>query len=152
MNRYLRHLISYREKVMDRYGFLKSEYSSALLFAIQNPSNESIQRVLDINAQLIEEVNELVSQLNSGESIETLMTDLINYQKDYSEITQSQNKITTLKMIYNSTTEQLKTANVLYYIYLALLVSLSFVIVYQILRVPRIFDTISSSISNIGDT
>ena len=137
---------------MDRYGFLKSEYSSALLFAIQNPSNESIQRVLDINAQLIEEVNELVSQLNSGESIETLMTDLINYQKDYSEITQSQNKITTLKMIYNSTTEQLKTANVLYYIYLALLVSLSFVIVYQILRVPRIFDTISSSISNIGDT
>jgi len=137
---------------MDRYGFLKSEYSSALLFAIENPSSESIQRVLDINAQLIEEVNELVSQLKSGDSIESLMTDLIKYQKDYAEISQSQNKITTLKMIYNSTSDQLKTANILYYIYLGLLVLLSFVIVYQILRVPRIFDMFPSSISNIGET
>ena len=137
---------------MDRYGFLKSEYSSALLFAIQNPSNESIQRVLDINAQLIEEVNELVSQLKGGDSIESLMTDLIKYQKDYAEINQSQNKITTLKMIYISTSDQLKTANILYYIYLGLLVLLSFVIVYQILRVPRVFDMLSSSIGDIGDT
>jgi hydrogenase maturation factor HypF (carbamoyltransferase family) len=137
---------------MDRYGFLKSEYSSALLFAIQNPSNESIQRVLDINAQLIEEVNELVSQLKSGDSIESLMTDLIKYQKDYAEIDQSQNKITTLKMIYNSTSDQLKTANILYYIYLGLLILLSFVIVYQILRVPRIFDMLPSNIGDIGNT
>jgi len=137
---------------MDRYGFLKSEYSSALLFAIQNPSNESIQRVLDINSQLIEEVNELVSQLKSGDSIESLMTDLIKYQKDYAEIDQSQNKITTLKMIYNSTSDQLKTANILYYIYLGLLILLSFVIVYQILRVPRIFDMLPSNIGHIGNT
>jgi hydrogenase maturation factor HypF (carbamoyltransferase family) len=137
---------------MDRYGFLKSEYSSALLFAIQNPSDESIQRVLEINAELIDEVNELVHKLNSGESIESLMSDLIKYQKDYAEITQSENKITTLKMIYNSTSEQLKTANIMYYIYLALLVLLSFVIVYQILRSATISNFFSSSIGNIGNT
>jgi hydrogenase maturation factor HypF (carbamoyltransferase family) len=137
---------------MDRYGFLKSEYSSALLFAIQNPSDESIQKVLEINAELIDEVNELVHKLKNGESIESLMSDLIKYQKDYAEITQSENKITTLKMIYNSTSEQLKTANIMYYIYLALLVLLSFVIVYQILRSASISNFFSSSIGNIGNT
>ena len=136
---------------MDRYGFLKSEYSSALLFAIQNPSDESIQRVLEINAELIEEVNDLVHQLN-GEGIETLMTDLIKYQKDYAGITQSENKITTLKMIYNSTSEQLKTANIMYYIYLGLLVLLSFVIVYQIIRTANISSILPSSIGDIGNT
>jgi hypothetical protein len=118
-----------------RYRFLKSEYSSTLASAInETDANEQqtlVKRVQDINKQLTEELHEIIASLNKGSTsfnpkkIEDLTEELIKYQHDYAEIEKSNDKVTTLKMILNTTTQKLENATWMYYVYMSLLAILA---------------------------
>ena len=130
------------EAFKKQYAFLKSEYSSALSSAIneQDASQQQtlIQRVQQINAQLGEELHKILGYLNKDtqgfdkKDLNELTNDLIQYEKDYREIEKSKDKVTTLKLIKNTTKESLEKANVMYYIYVAILVLLSFYVGYLV--------------------
>lgn len=126
------------------YSFLKTQYSSALLAAIQetDPASQQqlISNVLQINTALSDELKDILGQLNQGTpifnptTITDLTNDLIEYQKQYQEITQRKNKLQTLKLIYASNREKLKTATMMYNVYLGALILLVFVIILLVIR------------------
>lgn len=126
------------------YNFLKPQYSSALLAAIQetDPASQQqlISTVLDVNSELSNLLREILGELNKGDTnfnpttINDLTNDLIEYQKQYQEITQRKNKIQTMKLIYASNRDKLETATNMYNIYLGSLILLIFVIIFLIIR------------------
>jgi hypothetical protein len=126
-----------------QYQFLKGEYASALSAAIKEPDPSQqiilIQRVQQINAQLADELHSIINILNKGVSgfepkeLDDLTNDLIKYQKEYAEIEKSKDKVDTLKLIRNSTSENLNNATFMYYVYIAILVSLSVYVAYLVL-------------------
>lgn len=126
-----------------QYQFLKGEYASALSAAIKEPDPSQqvilIQRVQQINAQLADELRSIINILNKGTSgfdhkeLDDLTNDLIMYQKEYSEIEKSKDKVDTLKLISQTTSEKLNNATFMYYVYIAILVSLSVYIAYLVL-------------------
>ena len=126
-----------------QYQFLKGEYASALSAAIKEPDPSQqltlIQRVQSINAQLADELHSIINILNKGVSgfepkeLDDLTNDLIKYQKEYAEIEKSKDKVDTLKLIRNSTSEDLNNATFMYYVYIAILVSLSVYVAYLVL-------------------
>jgi hypothetical protein len=77
--------------------------------------------------------------LNKGASnfqskqLDELTNDLIKYQKEYAEIEKSKDKVDTLKLVYNTTNEKLDNASFMYYVYIAILVSLSLYVAYLVL-------------------
>jgi hypothetical protein len=126
------------------YNFLKSQYSSSLLAAIQETEPASQQQlistVLDINSELSNQIRDILGELNKGVSdfdpktINDLTADLVEYQKQYQEITQRKNKLQTMKLIYASNRDKLESATNMYNMYLGGLIILIFVIIYLILR------------------
>jgi hypothetical protein len=126
-----------------QYQFLKSEYSAALSAAIKEPDpNEQlilVQRVQQINAQLVNEVHNIINILNKGtndfqsKELDDLTNDLIKYQKEYTEIEKSKDKVVTLKLIHTNTSEKLDNATFMYYVYIAILVILSVYVAYLVL-------------------
>jgi len=134
--------------------FLKKEYSDALSSAIKesDPAEQQIliSRVQQINGQLAEELHGIIAVLNKGSTgfdakeLDDLTSDLIKYQKEYAEIEKSKDKITTLNLIKARTADNLKSATTTYYIYIAILVGLSFYVGYLVLTT-----TWSQSISKI---
>jgi YesN/AraC family two-component response regulator len=126
-----------------QYQFLKAEYASALSAAIKEPDPSQqlnlIQRVIQINAQLAEELHSIINTLNKGTSgfepkeLDDLTNDLIKYQKEYDEIEKSKDKVDTLKLIQHSTSEKLNNATFMYYLYIAILISLSVYVAYLVL-------------------
>jgi hypothetical protein len=126
-----------------QYQFLKGEYASALSAAIKEPDPSQqiilVQRVQQINAQLADELHSIINILNKGVSgfepkeLDDLTNDLIKYQKEYAEIEKSKDKVDTLKLIRNSTSENLNNATFMYYVYIAILVSLSVYVAYLVL-------------------
>jgi hypothetical protein len=126
------------------YNFLKIQYSTSLLAAIQetDPASQQqmISTVLNINSELSSLLREILGELNKGDSafntttINDLTSDLIEYQKQYQEITQRKNKLQTLKLIYASNRDKLETATHMYNIYLGSLILLIFVIIYLVMR------------------
>lgn len=126
------------------YNFLKSQYSSSLLAAIQETDPAAQQQlvttVLDINSELSTQIRDILGELNKGTSdfdpktINDLTADLIEYQKQYQEITQRKNKLQTMKLIYASNRDKLESATNMYNMYLGGLIILVFVIIYLILR------------------
>jgi hypothetical protein len=126
------------------YNFLKTQYSTALLAAIQetDPASQQqmISTVLDINSELSSLLRGIIGDLNKGDNtfnpttINDLTNDLIEYQKQYQEITQRKNKLQTMKLIYASNRDKLETATNMYNIYLGSLVLLVFVIIFLIIR------------------
>jgi uncharacterized protein YjgD (DUF1641 family) len=127
-----------------QYQFLKSEYSDALSSAIKETDSAQqqtlISRVQQINGQLAEELHGIINVLNKGskgfdsKELDDLTADLITYQKEYAEIEKSKDKVSTLKLIRDSTGNTLKNAMVMYYIYIAILVALSFYVGYLVLK------------------
>lgn len=126
------------------YNFLKTQYSSALLAAIQEPDpaaqQQLISTVLDVNSELSSSLREILGDLNKGDptfdptTINDLTTDLIEYQKQYHEITQRKDKLQTMKLIYASNRDKLETATNMYNMYLGGLILLIFVIIFLIIR------------------
>jgi len=126
-----------------QFQFLKEEYSAALSAAINEPDATQqlilIQRVQQINAQLAEELHGIINILNKGadsfqpKELDDLTNDLIKYQKEYAEIEKSKDKTETLKLIKHTTSEKLDNATFMYYIYVAILVSLAFYLAWTVL-------------------
>jgi hypothetical protein len=126
------------------YNFLKTQYSSSLLAAIQESDpaaqQQLVSNVLDINSELSSSLREVLADLNKGDptfdptTINDLTNDLIEYQKQYHEITQRKDKLQTMKLIYASNRDKLETATNMYNIYLGGLVLLIFLIIFLIIR------------------
>lgn len=125
-----------------RFSFLKQEYSVALNSAIAetDPAAQAglISRIQQLNSQMTEELRGMITILSKSpdqKNIDELTDQLIQYQKDYAEIQQSQDKLMTLKLIKNTTKETLVKAQYTYWIYLGLLIFLCLVIAYQVFSV-----------------
>jgi hypothetical protein len=125
-----------------RFSFLKQEYSVALNSAIAETDQAAqaglIGRIQQLNSQMTEELRGMIAILSKSpdqKNIDELTEQLIQYQKDYAEIQQSQDKLTTLKLIKNTTKETLVKAQYTYWIYLGVLILLCFIIAYQVFKV-----------------
>jgi hypothetical protein len=142
-----------------RYASLKTQYSAALSAAIAEKDltkrEPLIQKVLSINSELSSAVNTIASSLNEGtekfspKTLTDLTNDLIQYQKDYNEITESKDKLQTLKIIKNTTTENLSNAEWMYNLYLFGLIFLIMIVIYLVFRTPyqSIFSTMAATVS-----
>ena len=127
-----------------QYTYLKSEYSSAALAAIQESDPEKqqtlIQRVLAVNEELSSQLKDILSILNKGsdsfdsKTLTDLTADLIAYQKEFHEMQASTDKVNTLKRIQSTNSDKLGSAQTMYYVYLAALVFLCLVVVYSVIR------------------
>jgi DNA repair exonuclease SbcCD ATPase subunit len=146
------------QKLLDfneRFDFLKQEYTQTLNMTLleEDPTNQSIlvSRVQQLNTQMTDELREIITELTKQQdqegSIDDLTKQLIQYQKDYAEIQQSQDKLTTLKLIKNSNSQTLSEAQTMYWVYLIALILLTFLIIFNVFKV-----SISSSIDTIKQT
>ena len=132
------------EAFKKQYQFLKTEYSTALSTAIKEPDPSQqqtlISRVQQINGQLAEELHGIINNLNKGSTgfdskeLDDLTADLITYQKEYAELEKSKDKVSTLKLIKDRTINTLKSAETMYYVYIAILIALSFYVGYLVLK------------------
>jgi hypothetical protein len=140
------------------YASLKKEYSSALIAAINESDvtkrDPLVQKVLSINTEMSSTVKDFMSSINDGadkvssKSVADLTKDLIQYQTDYNEITESKDKLQTLKIIHNTTEETLSNVQWMYNLYLFGLISLILLVIYLIFRTPSqsIFSTTLNTI------
>jgi len=146
------------QKLLDfneRFDFLKQEYTNALNMTLleEDPKNQPllVSRVQQLNTQMTDELREIITELTKQQeqegSIDDLTQQLIQYQKDYAEIQQSQDKLTTLKLIKNSNSQTLNEAQTTYWIYLIALILLTFLIIFNVFKV-----SLSSSIDTIKQT
>jgi hypothetical protein len=146
------------QKLLDfneRFDFLKQEYTQTLNMTLleEDPTKQPIlvSRVQQLNTQMTDELREIITELTKQQdkegSIDDLTQQLIQYQKDYAEIQQSQDKLTTLKLIKNSTSQTLNEAQTMYWVYLIALILLTFLIIFNVFKV-----SISSSIDTIKQT
>lgn len=127
-----------------QYEFLKGEYLKTLESALResDPAEQQtfISRIQQINSQLTEELHTILSKLNQGsdsfdpKQMEQLTEDLIQYQKEYAEIEKSKDRVMTLKKIYATTSDSLKSATFMYYLYIAILLILCFYVSYLVLK------------------
>jgi hypothetical protein len=127
-----------------QYSYLKTEYSTAVLAAIQETDPEKqqtlIERIMAINQELSSKLKENLSVLNKGsesfdsKTLSDLTADLIAYQKEFQEIQASNDRLTTLKRIQATNSEKLGSVQTTYYSYLASLIFLCLVIVYCVIK------------------
>lgn len=146
------------------YNFLKTQYSSSLLAAIQEKDpakqQELVSRVLQVNSDLTEAIRETVSQMTKGTetisstTLDKLTQDLIDYQKQYQQIQDTKNKVETLKRIYATDKQKLNDVSFMYNMYLFALLAIIFVVIILIIRTPSasVFQTVASSVSSLGQT
>ena len=126
-----------------QYTYLKSEYSTAVLSAIQETDPEKqqtlIQRILSINQELSSQLKDILGVLNKGadsfdsKTLSDLTSDLIAYQKEFQEMQASTDKVTTLKSIYSTNSKKLGSAQSMYNIYLGVLIFLCVVLSYLVI-------------------
>jgi len=127
-----------------QYTYLKSEYSTAVLSAIQETDPEKqqtlIDRILSVNQDLSSQLKEILGVLNKGsDSVESktlsdLTADLITYQKEFQEMQASNDKVTTLKRIHATNSENLGSALSTYNIYLGVLIFLCLIVVFLVIK------------------
>jgi len=142
------------------YNFLKTQYSTTLLAAIQEPDpaaqKKLISNVLDINSELSSQVRGIITDLNQGsgsfdpKTLDQLTADLIEYQKQYHEIQNNKDKLQTLKLIYSSSKTKLQETEFMYNMYLAALIILIFVLIYLVMRTSSgssVVDTVTTQIA-----
>ena len=131
------------------YDKLRTQYSSALLAAIQEPDSENqqelIQEVLNVNAEMSNQVRDIIGILNQGtksvdvSTLDILTKQLIDYQKQNSDIKESKDKVTTLKMIQSASQEKIDSVSWMYMLYLFALFALIFIVSYLAIRTPGYF-------------
>jgi DNA repair exonuclease SbcCD ATPase subunit len=142
------------------YNFLKTQYSSTLLSAIQEPDpaaqQQLISQVLELNSELSSQVRSILSDLNQGsgsfdpKTLDDLTNDLIEYQKQYQEIQNNKDRLQTLKLIYSTNKQKLKETEFMYNMYLAALIILTLLVVYFVMRTNTVSDTVSSIVTQVG--
>ena len=140
---------------MKKYDYLKSEYSKALSSAITATDTQSrvelISHVQTLNTDLSQELRDILTDISKGvdtfnpTTIDQLTQQLIQYQKDHQELDQSQDKLKTLKMIKYTTQSRLKEANVMYGIYIFLLILFCFLLAFLVMKTSFLSSTSSSS-------
>jgi hypothetical protein len=126
------------------YDTLKREYSSAVMAAIEETDAEKqqelVSRVLSLNADLSSSVRELLTEANKGtgnvpaKTMDNLTADLIQYQKQYSDIEKGKDRLQTLKLIDKSNQEKLYDTTLMYNIYLGALIFLIFIVGYLVVK------------------
>lgn len=127
-----------------QYTYLKSEYSTAALAAIQETDPESqqtlIQRVLAINQELSSQLKDILTVLNKGtdsfnsKTLSDLTNDLISYQKEFQEMKTSSDKLATLKRIHATNNDNLGSVQTMYYVYLGVLIFMCVIVVFLVIR------------------
>jgi hypothetical protein len=143
------------------YSALKSEYSSAVMAAIQESDperqQELVSRVLSINSDLSNELRQILTDINKGsgsvpsKTMDELTADLIRYQKEYSDIEKGKNRLQTLKLISKSNQEKLEDTTFMYNIYIGALILLVFVVGFLVLRtnLKQAYDAVKSTIPTV---
>jgi hypothetical protein len=126
------------------YDSLKREYSSAVMAAIEETDAEKqqelVSRVLSVNADLSNEVRQILTDINKGsgsvpsKTTDELTADLIRYQKEYSDIEKGKDRLQTLKLINKSNQEKLDDTKMMYNIYIGALILLIFVVGFLVLK------------------
>lgn len=142
------------------YNFLKTQYSSTLLAAIQEPDpaaqQQLISTILQLNTELSTQVRTILTDLNQGsetfdpKTLDELTNDLIQYQKQYQEIQTNKDKLQTLKLIYGTNKEKLKETEFMYNLYVAALVLLTFIAIYLVMRTSSISQTVDTIAKTVG--
>lgn len=142
------------------YNFLKTQYSSNLLAAIQEPDPEAQQKlistVLQLNTELSSQVRGILTELNQGagsfnpKTLDDLTNDLIEYQKQYHEIQNNKDKLQTLKLIYATNKEKLKETEFMYNLYVAALITLTFIAIYLVMRTNSVSQTVDTISKTVG--
>lgn len=140
------------------FDALKTEYSSRLLSAIQErdpvQQQAQISNVLSINSEMVSQLNTIISQLSQGnnavssKTMDELTKDLVKYQTEYNQIQESKNKLETLKRIYATSQEKLKTINFMYNLYLGVLVFLCIVVLYYAFSTTSV-SVITQAVSSV---
>jgi len=146
------------------YSSLKSEYSSAVMAAIQEPDperqQELVSRVLSINSDLSNELRQILTDISKGsgsvpsKTMDELTADLIRYQKEYSDIEKGKNRLQTLKLIHSSNQEKLHDTTIMYNIYIGALVLLVFIVGFLVVRTNwrQAYDAVKSAIPTMQTT
>jgi hypothetical protein len=143
-----------------QYTYLKSEYSSAVLSAIQETDPEKqqilISRILSVNQELSTQLKEILGVLNKGsdsfnsKTLSDLTTDLINYQKEFQEMQDSKDKVATLKRIHATNSANLGTALSTYNIYLGVLIFLCVIVVFLVIRASWTQSMVGGAIQSLN--
>jgi len=126
------------------YTYLKSEYSRAVSAAIQetDPENQNtlIQRALNVNQELSSQLKDILGVLNRGsdafdsKTLSELTADLIKYQKEFQKMQASNDRLSTLKRIHATNSENLGSAQTMYNVYLSVLIFLCVIVVFLVIR------------------
>lgn len=138
----------------DMYNSLKVRYNSLITSAIQEQDSAAqqslIQEVLNVNAELTAQLRTILSEISSApkgfdvKTLDQLTADLIEYQKQHQDLTNQKDRLTTLKLIASSTTQNLVEATYMYWIYLISLVVSMVLVAFLAFRL-----SITSAISSI---
>jgi len=117
-----------------KYNASKLEYSNTLKSAISEQDDQKqkdlIQKVLGLNSDMSSELRDILGELNKGstsfdaKTLDQLTKDLVEYQKQYDEISKAKDQVQSLKLIQASTAQNLEQANSMFTMYLIALVSL----------------------------
>lgn len=147
-----------------KYDFLKQEYHRAVLAAIQetNPTaqQELITRILKINAELSNEIRGVLSELYKGSEVipaatmDQLTEDLIKYQRQYSDIEKGKDRLQTLKLISKTNDAKLNDTNLMFNVYIGLLVFLIFIVGYLVFKtnITHAINSVSSTLPSTTTT
>jgi hypothetical protein len=154
--------ISKLAEFQKEYNFLKTQYSSTLLAAIQEQDPASQQKListlLKLNEELSNQVRTIITDINQGsqsfdpKTLDDLTNDLIEYQKQYHEIQNNKDKLQTLKLIYSTNKGKLEETTFMYNMYLAALIILTFVVIYFVMRtssVSSVVNTVTTQIAGL---
>jgi hypothetical protein len=127
-----------------QYAYLKSEYSTAVSAAIQESDSEKqqtlIQRALAVNQELSSQLKDILGVLNKGaesfdsKTLSDLTADLISYQKEFQEMQASSDKLSTLKRIHATNSENLGSVQTMYTVFLGVLIFLCVVVVFLVIK------------------
>jgi hypothetical protein len=142
------------------YNFLKTQYSSTLLAAIQEQDPEAQQKListlLKINEELSNQVRTIITDINQGsqsfdpKTLDDLTNDLIEYQKQYHEIQNNKDKLQTLKLIYSTNKSKLQETTFMYNMYLAALIILTFVVIYFVMKTSTVSSVVNTVTTQIA--
>lgn len=140
------------------YDSLKREYNSAVMAAIQEPDpqkqQELVSRVLSINSDLSNELRSIITDMSKttgnvpSKTMDELTQDLINYQKQYSDVEKGKDRLQTLKLINKSNDDKLNDTSFMYNLYIGALVFLTFIVGYLVIRTNwrQAYNVVSSSL------
>jgi chromosome segregation ATPase len=119
------------------YADLKTSYNDYLTQAINDPSK--ISAVLEVNKSLSDHVQKFIgdSQNKSDIPIDELTKEILSYQKEYQQISDSQQQQKTIKDILNKENSRLESIQFEFNIFLGILFLCIFIVIILIFKVPR---------------